>query len=154
MKSVAVVALCLVAAVAADPGYGHGYYGHGYGLGYYGHGYGHGYYGHYLGKRSADAEPTAVADAEPTAVADADPSYGHAVSYAHHGYHPPATTTDMLPTLLPTTAMATAMPTTATTRGLLMLDMAMATMVMPTMAMLPTPMATMDTATDTIINLL
>merc|ERR1711915_386824 len=101
MKSVAVVALCLVAAVAADPGYGHGYYGHGYGLGYYGHGYGHGYYGHYLGKRSADAEPTAVADAEPTAVADADPSMAMLYPMPTMDITTPATTTDMLPTLLP-----------------------------------------------------
>merc|ERR1711954_443866 len=78
----------------ADPYYG--YYGHGYhGLGYraYGYGLGHygyglGYYGGYYGKRSADAEPTAVAEAK----ADADPYYGyyglgHAYGYGlGHGY--------------------------------------------------------------------
>merc|ERR1712098_863650 len=52
MKSVAIVALCLFAAVSAeaeaDPYYG--YYGHqlGYGYGHLGHVYGHGYYGHGL----------------------------------------------------------------------------------------------------------
>merc|ERR1711872_813701 len=69
----------------ADPYYG--YYGHGYhGLGYraYGYGLGHygyglGYYGGYYGKRSADAEPTAVAEPK----ADADPYYG----YYGLGYH-------------------------------------------------------------------
>merc|ERR1712128_129336 len=71
MKTIAVVALCLFAAVAgeaeaeataaAEPGYG--YYGHGYGHLGYGHGYGHGYYGHgyHYGKRSADDEPAAEA---------------------------------------------------------------------------------------------
>merc|ERR1712211_185702 len=80
MKSVAVVALCFFAAVAAEAdadadayyahyGYGH-HLGHHFGHGLaYGHGYGHGYYGHpyayghYYGKRSADAEPAADADA-------------------------------------------------------------------------------------------
>merc|ERR1712038_1845410 len=78
MKSVAVVALCFLAAVAAeadadadaDAYYAH--YGYGHHLGHhFGHGlaYGHGYdghpyaYGHYYGKRSADAEPAADADA-------------------------------------------------------------------------------------------
>merc|ERR1719494_1069970 len=57
MKSVAVVALCFFAAVAAeadadaDAYYAHYYYGHPYA------------YGHYYGKRSADAEPAADADA-------------------------------------------------------------------------------------------
>merc|ERR1739836_87410 len=69
MKSVAVVALCFFAAVAAeadadaDAYYAH--YGYGHHLGHhFGHGlaYGHGY-GHYYGKRSADAEPAADADA-------------------------------------------------------------------------------------------
>merc|ERR1712165_368235 len=73
MKSVAVVALCFFAAVAAEAdadadadayyahyGYGH-HLGHHFGHGLaYGHGYGHGYYGHpyayghYYGKRSAE----------------------------------------------------------------------------------------------------
>merc|ERR1712180_292518 len=85
MKSVAIVALCLFAAVSAeaeaDPYYG--YYGHhlGYGYGHLGHVYGHGYYGHGLhhgyhyGKREAEAEPTAAAEAAPEADA-----------YYHHGY--------------------------------------------------------------------
>merc|ERR1711989_296742 len=72
----------------ADPYYGyygHGYHGlgyraYGYGLGHYGYGHGLGYYGGYYGKRSADAEPTAVAEAK----ADADPYYGY---YGHaYGY--------------------------------------------------------------------
>merc|ERR1712113_478344 len=55
----------------ADPYYGY------YGLGYHGLGYGlrpyaYGHYGYY-GKRSADAEPTAVAEAKP----EADPYYGY-----------------------------------------------------------------------------
>merc|ERR1712133_144041 len=91
MKSVAIVALCLLAAVSAeaeaDPYYG--YYGHHLGYGYgLGHVYGHGYYGHglhhgYYGKRSAEAEPEA----------DAYYGYGHGLAYAHypvvstiHGY--------------------------------------------------------------------
>merc|ERR1712198_603063 len=63
----------------ADPYYG--YYGLGYhGLGYRAYGHGLGYYGHYYGKRSAEAEPTAVAEAK----ADADPYYGY---YGHaYGY--------------------------------------------------------------------
>merc|ERR1719320_766596 len=76
MKSIAVVALCMFAAVAgeaeasADAG----------------HLYGH--YGYYYGKRSADAEPTAAA--EPKADADAYYGYGlahHGYGYAHHGYY-------------------------------------------------------------------
>merc|ERR1712168_845737 len=101
MKSIAVVALCMFAAVAgkaeasADAGYLYGHYGYGH-LGYAHHGY-YGYpyahhYGHYYGKRSADAEPTATygkrsADAEPTAdAAYAHYGYGHHLGYAHHGY--------------------------------------------------------------------
>merc|ERR1711955_142941 len=92
MKSVAIVALCLLAAVSAeaeaDPycgyhghhlGYGYGHLGHVYGHGYYGHGLHHGYYG----KRSAEAEPEA----------DAYYGYAHGLAYAHypvvstiHGY--------------------------------------------------------------------
>merc|ERR1712142_1089637 len=61
----------------ADPYYG--YYGLGYhGLGYGLRAYGYGHYGYY-GKRSADAEPTAVAEAKP----EADPYYG----YYGLGYH-------------------------------------------------------------------
>merc|ERR1712156_1295358 len=77
MMKLAVLALCLIAAVVAEPeaeasseasygsygyglgyrGYGYGgYYGHGYGYGYPYHGYGYGYAG-YRGKRSADADP-------------------------------------------------------------------------------------------------
>merc|ERR1712198_651749 len=89
----------------ADPYYGYyglgyhglGYRAYGYGLGHYGYGHGLGYYGGYYGKRSADAEPTAVAEAK----ADADPYYGyyglghaygyglgHAYGYGlgHYGY--------------------------------------------------------------------
>merc|ERR1719277_1189627 len=94
MKSIAVVALCMFAAVAgeadasADAGYLYGHYGYGHALGYAHHGY-YGYpyarYGHYYGKRSADAEPTAAA--EPKADADAFYGYyGHPLAYAHHGY--------------------------------------------------------------------
>merc|ERR1712198_442594 len=65
MKSV-VAALCLLAAVAAEPeadaSYAVGYYGHGY------HPYA--YHGYHYGKRSADAD------------ADAEASYGY--PYAHH----------------------------------------------------------------------
>merc|ERR1712203_622904 len=55
----------------ADPYYGYyglGYHGLGYGLRAYGYGYpyAYGHYGYY-GKRSADAEPTAVAEAKPEA---------------------------------------------------------------------------------------
>merc|ERR1712013_797891 len=86
MKSIAVVALCMFAAVAgeaeasADAGYHYGHYGYGHALGYAHHGY-----GHYYGKRSADAGPTAAA--EPKADADAFYGYyGHPLAYAHHGY--------------------------------------------------------------------
>merc|ERR1719309_1331029 len=96
MKSIAVVALCLFAAVAgeadanADAGVLYGHYGYGHHLGYAHHGYyghhlgyaHHGYYGypyahvgHYYGKRSADAEPAA----------DAGYLYGH-YGYGHLGY--------------------------------------------------------------------
>merc|ERR1711944_243080 len=67
MMKLAVLALCLIAAVVAEPeaeaspeayygsyGYGLGYRGYGYGYPY--HGYGYGYAG-YRGKRSADADP-------------------------------------------------------------------------------------------------
>merc|ERR1712134_197611 len=100
MKSIAVVALCMFAAVAgeaeasADAGHLYGHYGYGHALGYAHHGY-YGYpyahhYGHYYGKRSADAEPTAAA--EPKADADAFYGYGyglahHGYGYAHHGYY-------------------------------------------------------------------
>merc|ERR1712209_129882 len=88
MKSIAVVALCMFAAVAgeadasADAGYLYGHYGYGH-LGYAHHGY-------FYGKRSADAEPTAAA--EPKADADAFYGYGyglahHGYGYAHHGYY-------------------------------------------------------------------
>merc|ERR1712172_59192 len=126
MKSVAVVALCMFAAAVAEPeasadaGYHYGYAGYPHHYGYAHHGY-YGYgpyaYGHHYGKRSADAEPTAVADAdagyhygyayghhygkrsadaEPTADADAGYFYGrygygypraYGYGYAHHGYH-------------------------------------------------------------------
>merc|ERR1711911_79736 len=62
MKSVAVVALCFFAAVAAEADAdadADAYYAH-YGYGHHGHPYA---YGHYYGKRSADAEPAADADA-------------------------------------------------------------------------------------------
>merc|ERR1712112_275729 len=100
MKSIAVVALCMFAAVAgeaeasADAGYLYGHYGYGHALGYAHHGYPYAHhYGHYYGKRSADAEPTAAygkrfADAEPTAdAAYAHYGYGHHLGYAHHGYY-------------------------------------------------------------------
>merc|ERR1711942_509671 len=90
MKSIAVVALCMFAAVAgeaeasADAGYLYGHYGYGHALGYAHHGY-YGYpyarhYGHYYGKRSADAEPTAAAEPK------ADSFYGYGYGLAHHGY--------------------------------------------------------------------
>ena len=85
-----------VAEADAYYGFGHGLI-HGYG--HYPvvstiHGlHGHGYYGHSLGhyysKRSAEAEPTAVAEAAPEAAADPyyHHGYGHAAyGYAHHGY--------------------------------------------------------------------
>merc|ERR1711953_989137 len=43
----------------------------------------HGLYGHYYGKRSADAEPTAVAAPE----ADADAFYHHGYAHYGHGLH-------------------------------------------------------------------
>merc|ERR1712213_292617 len=91
MNSIAVVALCMFAAVAgeadasADAGVLYGHYGYGHHLGYgYGHGLAHhGYYGYpyahhgyHYGKRSADAEPEA----------DAGVLYGH-YGYGLHGYH-------------------------------------------------------------------
>merc|ERR1739845_317243 len=97
MKSVAVAALCLFAAVHAAPeaeadadayygayGYGLAHHGYGYGLAHHGYGYGHHYgyahpYAHhgYYGKRSADAEAAPAADAYYGA-------YGYGL--AHHGY--------------------------------------------------------------------
>merc|ERR1719445_135462 len=93
MKSIAVVALCMFAAVAgeadasADAGYLYGHYGYGHALGYAHHGY-YGYpyarYGHYYGKRSADAEPTAAAEPK----ADADAFYGYyGHPYARYGHY-------------------------------------------------------------------
>merc|ERR1711874_370407 len=84
--SACLVALALADAepkADADPYYGYyglGYHGLGYGLRAYGYGYpyAYGHYGYY-GKRSADAEPTAVAGAKP----EADPYYG----YYGLGYH-------------------------------------------------------------------
>merc|ERR1719300_883358 len=98
MNSIAVVALCMFAAVAGEAdasadagvlyghyGYGlhghHGYHGlahHGYAHhGYYGYPYAH--HGYHYGKRSADAEPEA----------DAGVLYGHYGYglHGHHGYH-------------------------------------------------------------------
>merc|ERR1712158_282576 len=58
MMKLAVLALCLIAAVVAEPeaeASPEAYYGsYGYGLGYRGYGYG---YAGYRGKRSADADP-------------------------------------------------------------------------------------------------
>merc|ERR1712061_731312 len=73
MKCIVALAV-LVAAVAAEPGYGYGGYGGyrgygGYGYGGYRGGYGYGGYGY--GKRSADAE--------------AEPGYGYR-SYGYGGY--------------------------------------------------------------------
>merc|ERR1711902_137758 len=96
MMKLAVLALCLIAAIVAEPeaeaspeayygsyGYGLGYRGYGYG-GYYGHGYGYGYpyhgygYGYYRGKRSADADPAVFYGAYP--------AYGY--GYAPYAYAP------------------------------------------------------------------
>merc|ERR1712098_607381 len=67
------ITLACVGIAAAEPGYG--YYG-----GYRGYGgYGYGGYRHY-GKRSADAEPTAVADA------DAEPGYYGGYYGGYRGY--------------------------------------------------------------------
>merc|ERR1719492_351123 len=94
MKSVAVVALCFFAAVAAEADAdADAYYGgplvaavprvstvHGGPL----HGLtavSHGLYGHYYGKRSADAEPTAAAAPE------ADAYYHHGYAHYGHGHH-------------------------------------------------------------------
>merc|ERR1711913_143766 len=93
MKSIAVVALCMFAAVAgeaeasADAGVLYDHYGYGHHLGYghhgyHGYGYPYRYHGYHYGKRSADAEPTADA-------AYAHYGYGHGYyghGYAHHGY--------------------------------------------------------------------
>merc|ERR1712029_848983 len=74
--SACLVALALADAepkADADPYYGY------YGLGYP---YAYGHYGYY-GKRSADAEPTAVAEAKP----EADPYYGYyGLGYRGYGY--------------------------------------------------------------------
>merc|ERR1712215_193505 len=86
--SACLVALALADAepkADADPYYGYyglGYHGLGYGLRAYGYGspYAYGHYGYY-GKRSADAEPTAVAEAKP----EADPYYGY-YGLGYHGY--------------------------------------------------------------------
>merc|ERR1712055_646109 len=100
------VILALLGCVLAEPeakadadawygGYGLGYRGYGgYGLGYRSHGLGYGGYGgygsyggyrsHYIGKRSADSEPEAVAEAEPEA--DADAWYGgYGLGYRGYG---------------------------------------------------------------------
>merc|ERR1712080_268495 len=95
MMKLAVLALCLFAAVIAEPeaeaspeayyghyGYGLGYRGYGYGrygYGYPGYGYGypyHGYHRYYRGKRSADADPAVFYGAHPYA------------GYAFGAYHP------------------------------------------------------------------
>merc|ERR1712087_980155 len=80
------ISACLVALALADAepkADADHYYGY-YGLGYHGLGYGlpyaYGHYGYY-GKRSADAEPTAVAEAKP----EADPYYGY-YGLGYHGY--------------------------------------------------------------------
>merc|ERR1712058_55402 len=82
MKSVAIVVLCLSAAVSAeaeaDPYYG--YYGHhlGYGYGHLGHVYGHGYYGYGHG----------LAYAHYPVVSNIHGYSHHAYPYAFgHGYH-------------------------------------------------------------------
>merc|ERR1719481_248397 len=91
MKTVGVLAACLVALVAgeAEPKadahylgrYGHRLGYHGYGYGHYPYGYG---YTHHLGKREAEAEPTAVADAHyGYGYGHIGYSYGH---YPHYGY--------------------------------------------------------------------
>merc|ERR1711902_461032 len=100
MKSAAVAALCLFAAVHAAPeteadadayygayGYGHLAH-HGYGYGH--HGYAHPYaYGHhgYYGKRSADAEAAPAADADAYYAPYAYAHHGYGYGLAHHGYH-------------------------------------------------------------------
>merc|ERR1712076_221302 len=98
MMKLAVLALCLFAAVIAEPEaeaspeayYGHHAYGLGYrGYGYGGYGYGypyHGYggygYGGYRGKRSADADPAVFYGASPYAYHP----YGY--GYAPYAYAP------------------------------------------------------------------
>merc|ERR1712112_64816 len=93
IKSVAILAICLFAAVSTEAeaeadahygaygyghhiGYSHGHLGHVYGHGLYGHGlgYGHLHHGYHYGKRSADAEPAA----------DAYHGYGHGLAYGHY----------------------------------------------------------------------
>merc|ERR1712141_837761 len=111
MMKLAVLALCLIAAVVAEPeaeaspdayygsyGYGLGYRGYGYG-GYYGHGYGYGYpyhgygYGHgyYRGKRSADADPAVFYGAYAPYRVAAAASHQHvstpAATYGIHQLH-------------------------------------------------------------------
>merc|ERR1739845_206720 len=108
MKSVAVAALCLFAAVAAEAdakpvaeadayygAYGYGlhpyaHHGYGHGLAHHGYyGYPYAYHGYHYGKRSADAE--ASADAYYGAYGYAHHGYGlpyaHGYGYAHHGYY-------------------------------------------------------------------
>merc|ERR1711909_59891 len=73
MMKLAVLALCLFAAVIAEPeaeASPEAYYGHhAYGLGYRGYGYGGYGYGGYRGKRSADADPAVFYGASPYAYA-------------------------------------------------------------------------------------
>merc|ERR1711934_375796 len=103
MMKLAVIALCLFAAVIAEPeseaspeayyghhayglgyrGYGYGRYGYGYaGYGYPYHGYGGYGYGGYRGKRSADADPAVFYGASPYAYHP----YGY--GYAPYAYAP------------------------------------------------------------------
>merc|ERR1739838_959525 len=113
MKSVTVVALCMFAAAVAEPeasadaGYHYGYAGYPHHYGYAHHGYyvyGPYAYGHHYGKRSADAEPTAV----------------RMLMLDTTTATPDTPTTTAMPT---TATTATPMPTATTTaRGLLMLS--------------------------------
>merc|ERR1711996_219521 len=98
MKSVAVVALCLFAAVTAEPeadashhavSYGHAYHPVHYGYAHHGYGYAH----HGYHKRSADAEASYGYPAYGYHGYYAYPAYGyshhyaHPYSYSHYGYH-------------------------------------------------------------------
>merc|ERR1712055_409514 len=85
MKSVAVVALCLFAAVTAEPeadashhavSYGYGYPAYGYAH----HGYGYAHHGYH--KRSADAKASYGYPAY-----GYSHHYAHPYSYSHYGYH-------------------------------------------------------------------
>merc|ERR1711892_584058 len=98
MKTIAVLAACLLACVVGDAepsadAHYLGHYGRAYGYGLHGYGYGHGhspygghygYAAHHLGKR--EAEPAAVAEASADAYYGYG-GYGH-LDYRGYGHYP------------------------------------------------------------------